>query len=284
MSEKTPLSAASSSTLTSYSVISPRTSTSICWATSPASAGEDTAELLGQRDAGADVLGDHAALDVDRVGHQLTGEREPDRPGHRDAGLLLGLVGGGAEVGGGDDVLELEQRAVGARLGGEDVEPGAGDPAGLEGVVQRLLVDDATAGGVDQDEARLGAAQLVGPDQADRLGGLGEVDGHEVGLGEQGVEVDQPHAHLRGAAGLDVGVEGDRRSSRTRSAAARRERRSGRGRRCRRSSRRARCRCTSSASTRRSSARRGPARGDGRRPASGPPPARRPRRCWRWAR
>ena len=78
--------------------------------------GEDPAELLHQRDAGADVLGDHAALHVDRVGHQLAGEREAHRAGDRDAGLLLGLVGGGAEVGGGDDVLQLEERRVGARL------------------------------------------------------------------------------------------------------------------------------------------------------------------------
>ena len=32
---------------------------------------------------------------------------------------------------------------------------------------------------------------------------------HEVGLREQGVEVDQAHAHLGGAAGLHVGVVGD---------------------------------------------------------------------------
>ena len=32
---------------------------------------------------------------------------------------------------------------------------------------------------------------------------------HEVGLGEQRVEVDQADAHLRGPAGLDVGVVGD---------------------------------------------------------------------------
>ena len=94
-------------------------------------AGEDLAELLGERDAGAHVLGDHAALDVDGVGHELTGEREAHRPGDRDAGLLLGLVGRGAEVRGGDDVLELEERAVGARLLGEHVETGGSDPAGL---------------------------------------------------------------------------------------------------------------------------------------------------------
>ena len=71
---------------------------------------EDPTQLLGERDARAYVLGDHTALDVDRVGHQLTGQREAHRPGHGHAGLLLRLVGGGTEVGGGDDVLELEER------------------------------------------------------------------------------------------------------------------------------------------------------------------------------
>ena len=54
-------------------------------------------------------------------------------------------------------------------------------------------------------------ASCVGADQAGGLGRLGQVDRHEVGLREQRVEVDQAHAHLRGAAGLDVGVVGDHR-------------------------------------------------------------------------
>ena len=104
-----------------------------------------------------------AALDVDRVGDQLAAERQPHRPGDRDAGLLLRLVGGGAEVRRGDDVLELEERAVGARLLGEDVEPGGGDAALLEGVVERLLVDDAAAGGVDEHEVGLTLASWSSP-------------------------------------------------------------------------------------------------------------------------
>ena len=94
--------------------------------------GEDAAELLGERQTRAHVLGDDAALHVDRVRHQLAGEREAHRAGDRDAGLLLRLVGGGAQVRGGDDLVELEQRGVGARLLGVDVEAGAGDPALLE--------------------------------------------------------------------------------------------------------------------------------------------------------
>ena len=108
-----------------------------------------------------------------------------------------------------DDVVELEERAVGAGLAGEDVEAGGRDLPGLEGVEEGGLVDDPAAGGVDEHQALLGRGELVGADQAHRLGGLGQVDAHEVGLGEQGVEVDEADAHLRGAAGLHVGVVRD---------------------------------------------------------------------------
>ena len=147
------MSAASSSTLTSYWVISPRHLDVELLGDLAGERGEDPAELLGERDAGTHVLGDHAALHVDGVRHQLAAEREPHRLGDGDAGLLLRLVGGGAEVRGGHDVLELEQRAVGARLAGEDVETGGRDPALLEGDVQRVLVDDAAARRVDQHQA-----------------------------------------------------------------------------------------------------------------------------------
>ena len=109
----------------------------------------------------------------------------------------------------GDDVLELEQRAVGARLLGEHVEPGRGDPALLQRGVERVLVDDPAAGGVDEDQVGAHLVQLRVADQAEGLGCPGQVHRHEVGLGEQGVEVDQADAHLRGPAGLDVGVVGD---------------------------------------------------------------------------
>ena len=58
-----------------------------------------------------------------------------------DAGLLLGLVGGRAEVRGDDDRLVVEQRALGRRLRGEHVDAGAGDAALGERVGERLLVD-----------------------------------------------------------------------------------------------------------------------------------------------
>jgi hypothetical protein len=171
--------------------------------------GEDAAELLGQRDAGPDVLGDGAALDVDGVGHQLAGQREAHRTSDRHAGLLLRLVGRGAEVRRDDDRLELEQRRLGGRLGREHVDAGAGDPALLERQGERVLVDDATARGVDDAHLGLHLAQRLLADEADGLGRLGQVDGDEVALFEQLVQRHAAHAHLCGPGGRHVGVVGD---------------------------------------------------------------------------
>ncbi|CAO0830338.1 hypothetical protein SMICM17S_02097 [Streptomyces microflavus] len=171
--------------------------------------GEDPAELLGERQAGAYVLGDDAALDVDRVRDQLTGEREADGLGDRDARLLLGLVGGGAEVRGADDLVELEERGVRAGLLRVHIEAGAGDAALLECGVQRLLVDDPAARGVDDADRGLHLVQRLVPDETEGLGGLGQVHGDEVGDFEELVQAEELDAHLRGAGGLDVGVVRD---------------------------------------------------------------------------
>src|SRR5690606_21621385 len=171
--------------------------------------GEDAAELLGERQAGLDVLGDRAALDVDRVRHELAGQRQLHRAGDLRARLLLRLVGAGAEVRGDDDVVVVEQRAVGARLGAEHVEAGAGDPAVLEGDVQRRLVHDAAAGGVDDPDGRLDLVQLAVADEAAGLGRLRQVDGGEVALAQQLVQRDEFHAELGGAGGLYVRVVRD---------------------------------------------------------------------------
>ena len=171
--------------------------------------GEHPPELLRERDAGAHVLGDHPAGDVDGVGHELTCQRQPHRARHGDPGSLLRLRGGRAEVRGDDDVVELEQRAVGARLGGEDVQPGGGDPALLDSRVEGGLVDDPAAGGVDDDHAGLDLGERLGAEEADRLGRLREVDGEDVGGGEELVEADEPDAELRRTCARHVGVVGD---------------------------------------------------------------------------
>ena len=80
--------------------------------------------------------------------------------------------------------------------------------SGPDGLGQRLLVDDAAAGGVDDPDARLGLGQQVLADQAEGLGVLRQVDGDEVGLGHQLVEAHQLDAHVLGPVGGDEGVVG----------------------------------------------------------------------------
>src|SRR5829696_5647046 len=180
----------------------------------PGHRGEHPAQLLGEGQSRPHVLGDDAArLDVDRVRHELALQRQADRTGHRRPGLVLRLGRGGAQVRRDDGVGQAEQRAVGARLRGVDVEAGRRDLPGLEGVGQGRLVDQTAPRGVDDDDAALGRGELVGADQAHGLGGLRQVDRDEVRLPEQLLQGHQPHAQLSGAPRLDVGVVGDQRDA-----------------------------------------------------------------------
>ena len=133
-------------------------------------AGEELTELLDEGDAGAHERIDDAAGDVDGIRNQVALEREPDRSRDRDAGLLLRLLGDRTEVRGDDDVRQVEQREAPSPPSGgsrdEDVEPGAGDHAGGEGRVQRILVDQAAAGDVDDVRGRLHERELRGADHA----------------------------------------------------------------------------------------------------------------------
>ena len=103
---------------------------------------------------------------------------------------------------------QLEQRTVGARLGGEHVEPSTADVSAGDGVGERLLVDQSAAGGVDDDHSGLGLGQCLFADQPRRLLGLGQVDRDEVGAPQELVERQQFDAQLRGAGLRHVRVVG----------------------------------------------------------------------------
>jgi hypothetical protein len=118
-------------------------------------AGEDLAQLLRQRQAGPDVLGDDAAsLDVHRVGHELALQSQAHRARDREPCLLLSLDRGGAQVRGDDDVVQAEQRRGRGRLLDEHVHAGAPDLARAHRVGERRLVDEAAARGVDDQDTR----------------------------------------------------------------------------------------------------------------------------------
>ena len=79
-----------------------------------------------------------------------------------------------------------------------------------KGVVQRVLVDDPAAGGVDEVGARLHQGELAATDQPARPVGQGAVDGHEIGLGQELVEPDEPDPESLGQPGVEIGVERQR--------------------------------------------------------------------------
>ena len=75
-----------------------------------------------------------------------------------------------------------------------------------DGLRQRFLVDQPTAGGVDDDHARLGLGQRLLADQPGGLLGLRKVHRNEVGTAEQLVKGQQLDAELRGTRGRYVRV------------------------------------------------------------------------------
>ena len=92
------------------------------------------------------VDGRHVDCEADDAARQEVDQQLGRLHGHR----RLGLDGGGAEVRRHHDVGQLEQRMVGRRrFLHEDVEGGPGQVAGLQGLGQGLLVDDAAAGAVE---------------------------------------------------------------------------------------------------------------------------------------
>ena len=161
--------------------------------------------------------------DVDRGGDDAAGQRGHDLLGGLDAGAVLRLGGRGAEVRRDDDVgVAVEQRVVGDRLGREDVERGAGDLAGVERVLERLVDEQLAAGAVDDPHAVLHLRERLGVEPAARLGRLGQVDGDEVGLARRrrrrSSACSTPSSRKRSAD--DERVEGQRRACRSPARAA----------------------------------------------------------------
>src|SRR5262249_15839094 len=91
-----------------------------------------------------------------------------------------------------------------------DIKGGAGEMARLQGRDEGLLIDDASAGAVDDAGALLHAGELRGADQVARLVGQWRVDGEEVAARQQLVEARDPlNAQLAGAIRSEEGIETD---------------------------------------------------------------------------
>src|SRR5262245_2532832 len=90
--------------------------------------------------------------------------------GGKDFEIVHRLLGVERDVGAGDQVRPREQRMIGRRsLRDEDIERGASDPSVVQRSDQGVLIDDAAAGGVDDERGRLHRTQQSIVDQASRL-------------------------------------------------------------------------------------------------------------------
>ena len=145
----------------------------------------EASQLGGERDVRAEQLEILGAddRDVERVRDEPALERCDDLLGDDHARSVLRLLGRGGEVGRHDDVLELEQLA-GVRLGREDVERGARDLPVPDGLRERALVDELAAGGVDDPDAVAHLGERPGVDEVPGLVGERQVQGQELGRGE----------------------------------------------------------------------------------------------------
>ena len=136
----------------------------------------EAAELLAERHERRQrlhLLGPDGG-DVDRVGDHAAGQRaRVTCSAVIDAGAVLGLGGRGAEVRGDDDVVALEERVLGERLRGEDVERGAGRPCPTRAPrCERVEVDQLAAGAVDDPHAVLHLRDRLGVDPVRSVSGV----------------------------------------------------------------------------------------------------------------
>ena len=93
------------------------------------------------------------------------------------------------------------------RLGGEHVEARAANVAGPDGVGQGLLVDEPTAGGVDNDLPLLGLRQQFGVEHAGGFRGFRQVNRDEVRAGHEFAKVgDQLYPELGGPGPVRIRV------------------------------------------------------------------------------
>ena len=149
----------------------------------------DAAEQRRERDERTEHLevGLVDDRDVDGVRDDAPVERGDDLLGDDHTGAVLRLVRRGREVRRHDDLVELEQRSL-VGLGGEHVERGAGELARLEGLEQRLLVDERAARGVHEPCAVAHLRDRVAVDQAARLVGQRRVQRHDLRGAQQLLE------------------------------------------------------------------------------------------------
>ena len=99
---------------------------------------------------------------------------------------------------GADHVGQAEKRAVGGRLNLEHVEARPRDMARFQRLGQSRLIDQPAARAVDDTYARFQLGDVLAAEDIGGLLGIGHMQGDEIGMGEQLLQLDLAHAHLLG--------------------------------------------------------------------------------------
>ncbi len=157
---------------------------------------------------------------VDRAADLALLQVRHERPARLDADGRLRLIRARPQVWRQNHVVAGEQRMIlRRRLAREDVDRRPADLACLQRLGERVLVDDFAAGVVDDEQVVLGDLhQPTLVEQVPRAAAAGDVEGDDVELGEELVEVGDDF-HLAVERGLafeervvaeDVHLHGDR--------------------------------------------------------------------------
>ena len=153
---------------------------------------------------------------VDGVGNGTLDQVIRHLLGNLQGDIFLRFRGRGAQMRRADDVGEAKQRAFGGRLDFEHVKAGTGDMAGLDGFGKSCLIHQTAAGAVDDAHALLGLGKRFLAENAAGLVGHRHMQGDEIGLGQQLVELDLVDAHFlrpllrqEGVIGNDMHLQAD---------------------------------------------------------------------------
>ena len=127
-----------------------------------------------------------------------------------DAAFFLRLDRAGAEVGSQGETRVLAEGVVGReRFGGKDVQRGGGDLARIERGQEVVFDHDFAAGAIDHADLGFHLGEGAGIEHAVRLVGDRQVDGDEIGIAVNVVEVrDEREAERFGALLGEEGVVG----------------------------------------------------------------------------
>ena len=106
--------------------------------------------------------------------------------------------------------VEFENGVVRVRrLRVEDVQAGTGNPAFLQDFGQGSLVDHWAARAVDQKGRRLHQSEPPGIDEMPRLLRQRAIDGNEIRLAKDRIQIDEPDPEFGSKPRIDVGIVRD---------------------------------------------------------------------------